>query len=96
LVLPGADGKATVSASTGAGGEARLPAPAKISSGVTASWDGADEVSLGSVGQNEVDIDSLGRDGRFCWICAVQPQAKVNVNLQYEISAPMKTNIVGL
>jgi len=94
LVLPGADGKATVS--TGTGGEARLPAPIKISSGVTASWDGADEVSLGSVGQSEVDIDSLGRDGRLCWICAVQPQAKVNVNLQYEISAPMKTNIQGL
>ena len=96
LVLPSADGKATVSTSSGVGGEARLPVPVKISSGVTASWDGADEVSLGSVGQNEVDIDSLGRDGRFCWICAMQPQAKVNVNLQYEISAPMKTNIVGL
>jgi len=95
LVLPGADGKGTINSTTGAG-ENGLPAPVKISSGVTATWDGADEVSLGSVGQNEVDIDSLGREGRFCWICSVPPQAKVNVNLQYEISAPIKTNIVGL
>ena len=95
LVLPGADGKAAASIS-GAGGESRLPLPVKISPDVTATWDGADEVSLGSVGHDDVDIDSLGREGRFCWICAVSPQAKVNVNLQYEIAAPMKTNIVGL
>ena len=93
LVSPGADGKATISRAIGAGG---LPAPVEVSSGVTATWDGADEVSLGSVGQDEVDVDSLGRDGRFCWICSVAPQAKVNVNLQYEISAPLKTNITGL
>jgi hypothetical protein len=93
LVLPGADGRATISAASAAGG---LPAPVKISSGVTATWDGADEISLGSVGQNDVDIDSLGREGRFCWICSVPPQAKSNVNLQYEVSAPMKTNIVGV
>jgi hypothetical protein len=90
LVLPGAN------SANDPAGENRLPAPVKVSSGVTASWDGADEVSLGSVGHNEVDIDSLGREGKFCWICSVPPQAKVNVNLQYEVSAPMKTNIVGL
>ena len=95
LFTPGAEGKgkATVSSAIGAGG---LPGPVTVSSGVTATWDGADEFSLGSVAQNEVDMDSLGREGRFCWMCTVAPQAKVNVNLQYEISAPLKTNIMGL
>lgn len=93
LTLPGADVKGTISGANGT--EIKLPGPVKISSEVTAAWDGADEISLGS-GHDDVDIDSLGREGRCCWICAVPPQAKVNVNLQYEISAPLKTSIMGL
>lgn len=91
LVLP-----ATINSAIPPEREEKLPLPVNVSSGVIAVWDGADEVSLGSLRQHEVDVDSLGCEGRFCWICAVPPQAKVNVNLQYEISAPMKTVIEGL
>lgn len=98
LALPGADGSGsgTISAS-GADDELKLPAAIKVSSGVVANWDGADEISLGSVqGQNDVDIESLGRDGRFCWICSVPYQGKVNLILQWEVSAPLRTDILGL
>lgn len=99
LMLPGTDGNSggTISGASGSSAELKLPTPVKVSSGVVATWEGADEISLGSVqGQNDVDIESLGRDGRFCWIGSIPSQGKVNLVLQWEVSAPLRTNITGL
>ncbi|PPQ80767.1 hypothetical protein CVT25_001904 [Psilocybe cyanescens] len=95
LVVPAVDGASSVGAA-GKGGEPRLPAPVKVSSGVTAMWDGADEVGQGGEGESGVDLESLGKEGRFCWICAVPPQGKVGLVLQWEVAAPANTNIAGL
>ncbi|KAJ3481067.1 hypothetical protein NLJ89_g12240 [Agrocybe chaxingu] len=96
LSLPKAEGTGTTSSSAaGSSEKAKIPPPVKVSSGVVATWDGADEVSLGQ-GQEDVDVDALGREGRFCWICSVAPQGKVGLVLQWEVSAPLKTNITGL
>ncbi len=98
LMLPGTDGNSggTISSASGSGAELKLPTPVKVSSGVVATWEGADEISLGSVGQNDVDIESLGRDGHFCWIGSIPSQGKVNLILQWEVTAPLRTNILGL
>ncbi|KAF9532401.1 hypothetical protein CPB83DRAFT_847799 [Crepidotus variabilis] len=97
LALPSAEGTGAGTISNTTSGELKIPTPLKIGSGVVASWDGADEVSLGSVqAQSDLDIESLGKDGKFCWICSIAPQAKVNLSLQWEVSAPLRTSIAGL
>ncbi|CAA7265472.1 unnamed protein product [Cyclocybe aegerita] len=95
LVLPNAESTGTVSSAAGPGEKAKLPPPVKVSSGVVATWDGADEVSLGQ-GQEDVDVEALGREGRLCWICSIAPQGKVDLVLQWEVSAPLRTDITGL
>jgi len=93
LLPPGGESSGT--GTIGTDGELKLPTPVKVAAGVTATWDGADEVSLGSA-TNDVDVELVGREGRICWICSVPPQGKANVTLQWEVSAPLKTNITGL
>jgi hypothetical protein len=51
LVLPGGDGKGTISSASGAGAE-KLPVPVTISSGVIATWDGVDEISFRRAGRS--------------------------------------------
>lgn len=97
LVFPGADGGTGTPSSAASSTELKLPAPVKVNPGVVAAWEGADEVSLGSVqSQNEVDIEALGRDGKFCWVCDIPPQGKLNLSLQWEVSAPLRTHIEGI
>lgn len=82
----------TVETSSTTNKEPKVPPPVKVSAGVTAMWDGADEA--GEPG--EVDIESLGKEGRFCWLCAIPPQGKVSLTLQWDVAAPANTNITGL
>ncbi|CAA7266059.1 unnamed protein product [Cyclocybe aegerita] len=94
LVLPSLDVSGTVSSVAGLGEKAK---PVKVSSGVVAVWDGADEGGLsGGQGQDDLDVESLGKEGRLCWICSIAPQGKVGLALQWEVSAPLGTNISGL
>ncbi|GLB45277.1 putative mucoidy inhibitor A [Lyophyllum shimeji] len=88
LVLP--DSKTnTTSASASAGKDGPpAPAPVRVAEGVLAQWEGADEEG--------VDVDALGRDGKFYWVCAVPAQGKVNLLLSWEVTAPSRTHIVGL
>jgi hypothetical protein len=58
---------------------------------VVATWDGADEF-----GQGEVDVEALGKEGRFCWVCSVPSQGKIGLVSQWEVSAPARTDITGL
>lgn len=69
-------------------GEIKAPEKVKISSGVFAQWSGADEP--------DVNVESLGKDGKFDWVCSVPPQGKIDLVLQYEVIAPPRTQITGL
>ncbi|ESK90597.1 mucoidy inhibitor a [Moniliophthora roreri MCA 2997] len=60
----------------------------KVAEGVVAQWDGADDPS--------VDVNALGKDGKINWLCDVAGQEKVNLTLQWEVSTPVKTQVVGL
>jgi hypothetical protein len=92
LVLPTAEGTGTLSSATSAAaGELKVPPPVKVAPGVVATWDGADEF-----GQGDVDVEALGKEGRFCWICSVPSQGKIGLVFQWEVSAPARTDITGL
>ncbi|KAF5369113.1 hypothetical protein D9615_010435 [Tricholomella constricta] len=74
----------------GSGGKegARMVTVAK---GVSAMWEGAEGA------EPDLDLDSaLGRNGKFCWVCTVPPQGKINLVLQWEVAAPARTEVVGL
>ena len=72
----------------------------KVTSGVVARWDrpgseaasGTDEES----DSDPVDLTTLGKDGKINWLCSVPAQAKANLTLQWEVSAPVSTNIAGI
>ncbi|KAF6747896.1 hypothetical protein DFP72DRAFT_1167026 [Ephemerocybe angulata] len=68
----------------------KIPPPAKVGQGILAQWDGADEVN------SEDGVESLGKDGKISWICALPSQGKVTLTLQWEVSAPLRTDITGL
>lgn len=60
----------------------------KMEGGVVAQWKGSDEP--------DVDTASLGKDGMLSFLCGVQPQDKVNITLQWEVSYPAKTSVTGI
>lgn len=65
-----------------------IPSQVKVAQGVTAYWDGADEP--------DVDTEALGKDGKLNWALGVPAQEKVNLVLQWEVTTPLKANVVGL
>jgi len=65
-----------------------LRRPVTVVKGVNAIWDGADD--------EDVDGETLGKDGKFNWVCSVPAQSKVNLTAQWEVAVPPKTDIVGL
>ncbi|KAF5360523.1 hypothetical protein D9756_004506 [Leucocoprinus leucothites] len=69
-------------------GEFKIPDKLKVSSGIFAQWNGADEP--------DVNVELLGKDGKFDWVCAVPAQGKVDLLMQYEVAAPPRTHITGL
>lgn len=69
-------------------GEIRIPGKLKVSPDVFAQWHGADEP--------DADIEFLGEDGKFDWICTVPGQGKIDLVLQYEVTAPLRASISGL
>jgi len=91
LVLPNAEGSGGGTLSAASSAELKVPPPVKVSQGVVATWDGADEF-----GQGDVDVEALGKEGRFCWVCSVPSQGKIGLVFQWEVSAPARTDITGL
>ncbi|KAJ8700894.1 hypothetical protein PTI98_003874 [Pleurotus ostreatus] len=65
-----------------------LMPPVKVSSGVAAQWDGADD--------SQGDITALGKDGKLNWLCSIPPQGTVNLSLQWEVLAPASITVNGL
>lgn len=66
-------------------------APVKVSQGVVAQWDSADEIE----GEN-LSIDSIGKDGKLAWICSIPPGTKLGLVLDWEVTTPVRTEIDGL
>ncbi|KAJ7113068.1 hypothetical protein C8R44DRAFT_797142 [Mycena epipterygia] len=60
----------------------------KIAQGVVAQWDGVDGP--------DAAVESLGLDRKLNWICSVASQAKINLVLDWEVTAPASLQIVGL
>lgn len=88
LVQPGgADGTRSLQS----GPDTKIALPVKVGAGVVAAWAGSED----ELGQ-DVDVEALGKDGKFAWTCTVPAQTKVGLVLQYEISAPVKTKIAGI
>ncbi len=65
-----------------------LMPPVKVSSGVAAQWDGADDP--------QGDITTLGKDGKLNWLCSIPPQSTTNVSLQWEVESAANITITGL
>ncbi|KAJ7071349.1 hypothetical protein C8F01DRAFT_1110168 [Mycena amicta] len=59
-----------------------------LGNGIAAQWDGADEPNC--------DPETLGLDRKLNWVCGVPAQQKVNLSLEWEITAPASASIVGL
>lgn len=60
----------------------------KVSAGIFSQWNGADEL--------DSNKEMLGKDGKFDWICSIPPQNKVGLFLRYDVTAPPRTDIIGL
>lgn len=88
LVSPGLSIPDYTNSGANNGGELKAPPPVKVSDGVLAQWEGADEQGF--------DIEALGKDGKFNWVCSVPSQGKINLLLSWEVTAPLRTDIVGL
>ncbi|KAF8961396.1 hypothetical protein BDZ97DRAFT_1759956 [Flammula alnicola] len=67
---------------------AQAAAPVRVAEGVVAQWNGADAPNA--------DVAMLGKDGRLDWICAVPAFSKINLVLQWEVSAAPTVAINGL
>ena len=92
LVNPalGVPGTATSTSSSANWGERKVLPPVSVASGVVAQWHGADE--------GGVEVETLGRDGKLNWVCAVPAQEQIGLVLEWEVVAPqtVKTAIQGL
>jgi hypothetical protein len=65
-----------------------LAARVKVTEDAYALWDGADD--------GEVDLEALGKDGKFNWVCSVPAQGKLNLTAQWEVSVPLNVDVAGL
>ena len=72
---------------TPAPGEARVAPLAEIEDDVMASWEATADGG---------DIDALGKDGVLKWVCALRPQTKVALHLQWEVTSPTQATVAAL
>ncbi|KAJ7480628.1 hypothetical protein FB451DRAFT_1556210 [Mycena latifolia] len=83
LTLPSEAGGST------AKGGAKVPQALSVGKGVVAQWDGVDEP--------DCEVEALGLDRKVNWICAVPPQGKINLALEWEVTvSPASAQVVGL
>jgi len=86
LILPG-EGGLSISTSKRASVVPK-PEALNVGTGVVAQWDGADEPAC--------DVEALGRDRKVNWVCSVPAQGKINLALEWEVTAPASVQIAGL
>lgn len=73
-----------------AGALSKINPSVKLSNEVVAKWDDGNEE------EENIDASMLGKDGRINLVCSLPAQGKTNVTLQWEVSAPAKTKIMGI
>lgn len=61
-----------------------------VAKGVMAQWDGTDEL------ETDGSAEALGKNGKVNWVCSVPQQGKVNLVLQWEVTAPLSATVLGL
>ena len=84
-------GKAMDNASSpGSSATKKVPATVKVSNEVIATWDDGNEED------ENVDVSSLGKDGKIKFVCTLPAQGRTNITMQWEVNAPAKTKIYGL
>jgi hypothetical protein len=88
LTLPAEGGGGTSKLSSMANTNAKAPQVLNVGKGVVAQWDGTDEP--------ECDVEALGRERKVNWVCAVPAQGKINLALEWEVTAPASLQVVGL
>ncbi|KAJ7922929.1 hypothetical protein B0H13DRAFT_1980864, partial [Mycena leptocephala] len=88
LTLPAEGGGGTSKLSSMANTNAKAPQVMNVGKGVVAQWDGTDEP--------ECDVEALGRERKVNWVCAVPAQGKINLALEWEVTAPASLQVVGL
>jgi len=59
----------------------------KVQIGVVARWQDSG---------NSGDMRSLGKDGKLEWVCSIPAKSKVNLLLQWEVSAPAQAVVLNL
>ncbi|KAJ6527188.1 hypothetical protein B0H19DRAFT_970147 [Mycena capillaripes] len=65
------------------------PQVVNVARGIVAQWDGVDEPDCA--------VESLGLDRKLNWVCSVDPQAKINLSLEWEVTvSPASMKVVGL
>lgn len=65
-------------------------AKVKVAQGVLAQWgDGTEDAAAVEEGTTAV-----GKDGKLSWICEVPSQGKMNLMLQWEVTAPAQAHVV--
>ncbi|KAG5653093.1 hypothetical protein H0H81_002318 [Sphagnurus paluster] len=69
--------KATMTQSTGEDAKDDAARFLTVAKCVTALWQGADDP--------DPNVDALGRNGIFNWICTIPPHTKINLALQWEV-----------
>ncbi|TFK22941.1 mucoidy inhibitor A [Coprinopsis marcescibilis] len=92
-----AEANSTIAASTRKNGATRnnkngvtVPGPIRVAQGITVQWDGGEDVV------SDEDVRDLGKDGKLYWECTIPAQGRINLSLQWEVSAPFSTNVIGL
>ncbi|KAF9522894.1 mucoidy inhibitor A [Crepidotus variabilis] len=64
-----------------------VSATVKVENGVVASWHDVNKSG---------DPQALGKDGMMKWVCSLAPSQKLNLLLQWEVSAPVHATVTGL
>jgi len=69
------------------GGPSTIAPSVEVQTGVVASWQDSGESD---------DGHSLGKDGKLKWVCSIPAKSKLNLLLQWEVSAPAQAVVVNL
>jgi tetrahydromethanopterin S-methyltransferase subunit H len=71
-----------------------VPKSVSVGHDIVAQWEGLEDVVI-EEGHGK-DVSSIA-DGKFAWVCSnITSQAKINLVLQWEVSAPTSTDVHGL
>ena len=63
----------------------------RVAQGVLGQWgDGTEDVT------GDDGATAVGKDGKLSWLCEVPSQGKINLMLQWEVTAPAQAHVVDI